>query len=176
MKPDTTAEITKEISPRKTKHRGDRRISSTSKPSEHEFDHSKSWLLKDTEIRDEEDTLEDSRETADEDLRDDISDLEVAKKMIKISQSAYDRKLEFNLSFETVKRLLRYRRCYYTGKLFGKDGEDTGRSFDRVDSSKGYVEGNVVACTIDINQKKSNLSLDEIRCLYEKLCADKEQQ
>lgn len=33
-----------------------------------------------------------------------INDLEVAKKMLKIYQSAADRKLEFNLSFESVKK------------------------------------------------------------------------
>jgi hypothetical protein len=40
--------------------------------------------------------------------RNDVSDLEVAKKMIKIHQSAVDRKLEFNLTFESVKKLLSY--------------------------------------------------------------------
>jgi hypothetical protein len=42
-------------------------------------------------------------------------------------------------------------------------------SFDRVDSNKGYIEGNVVSCTVDINGKKSNLTVDEIKSLYEKL-------
>ena len=97
-----------------------------------------------------------------------VSDLEVAKKMIKIYQSAADRKLEFNLSFESVKKLLNYQTCYYTNKKFEEEGP-MSRSFDRIDSSKGYVEGNVVACTIDINGKKSNLSFDEIECLYKKL-------
>jgi hypothetical protein len=97
-----------------------------------------------------------------------IEDLEVAKKMIKISQSAYDRKLEYNLSFLTVKRLLSYPTCYYTNKPFDEDGQ-YARSFDRVDSAKGYVEGNVVACTVDINGKKSNLTAEEIECLYMKL-------
>ena len=98
-----------------------------------------------------------------------VSDLEVAKKMIKISQSAQDRKLDFNLKFETVKRLMSYSTCFYTGKTFGEEGSLQARSFDRVDSSKGYIEGNVVACTVDINQKKANLSIDEIICLYNKL-------
>jgi hypothetical protein len=40
-----------------------------------------------------------------------INDLEVAKKMLKIYQSAADRKLEFNLSFESVKKLLSYQTC-----------------------------------------------------------------
>ena len=102
-----------------------------------------------------------------------ISDIEVAKKLINIYQSAQDRKLQFNLSFEYVKRMLEYKTCYYTGKTFTEDGPNA-RSFDRVDSDKGYIEGNVVACTIEINGKKSNLSFEEISCLYHKLAANKE--
>ena len=97
-----------------------------------------------------------------------VTDLEVARKMLKIHQSAQDRKLDFDLSFESVKKLLQYQTCYYTGKKFEDEGL-MSRSFDRIDSTKGYVEGNVVACTVDINGKKSNLSLDEIECLYVKL-------
>jgi hypothetical protein len=100
--------------------------------------------------------------------KDSLNDLEVAKKMIKIFQSAQDRNLEFDLSFETVKRLLSYQKCYYTDKVFDEEGT-FARSFDRIDSNKGYVEGNVVACTIDINSKKSNLSFEEIELLYNKL-------
>lgn len=97
-----------------------------------------------------------------------ISDLEVARKMIKIHQSAADRKLDFDLGFETVRKLLTYKTCYYTNREFEEDGIFS-RSFDRVDSSKGYVEGNVVSCTVDINGKKSNLTFDEIAALYHKL-------
>lgn len=107
-----------------------------------------------------------------EELESEVSDLEVAKKMLKIHQSAIDRKLDFNLSFESVKKLLGYASCYYTNKKFEEEG-NYARSFDRVDSSKGYIEGNVVACTVDINGKKSNLSLEEIECLYKKLVAPK---
>lgn len=97
-----------------------------------------------------------------------ISDLDVAKKMLKIFQSAVDRGLKFDLTFETVKSLLLYPTCFYTGKKFEEDGM-FGRSFDRIDSNLGYVEGNVVACTVDINQKKANLSFEEIELLYLKL-------
>ena len=100
--------------------------------------------------------------------KEDITDLEVAKKMLKIYQSAQDRKLEFDLSFESVKKLLSYQTCYYTNRKFEEDGQFS-RSFDRVDSAKGYIEGNVVACTVDINGKKSNLSMEEIECIYNKL-------
>jgi hypothetical protein len=102
-------------------------------------------------------------------FREDVSDLEIAKKMLKIYQSAQDRKLKFDLSFESVKKLLSYQTCYYTNKPFEAEGV-FARSFDRIDSAEGYVENNVVACTVDINGKKSNLSFDEIECLYNKLC------
>jgi hypothetical protein len=97
-----------------------------------------------------------------------ITDVEVAKKLINIYQSAQDRKLEFNLSFDYVKKLLEFKQCYYTGTQFSEDGTNA-RSFDRIDSDKGYIEGNVVACTVDINGKKSNLSFSEIDCLHSKL-------
>lgn len=102
-----------------------------------------------------------------------ITDVEVAKKLINIFQSSQDRKLEFNLSFDYVKKLLEYKTCYYTNIPFTEDGP-FARSFDRIDSDKGYIEGNVVACTIDINGKKANLSFDEIACLHTKLNKIKE--
>lgn len=102
----------------------------------------------------------------------DVNDLEVAKKMLKIHQSAIDRSLEFNLGFDSVKKLLSYSNCYYTNRKFESEG-NYARSFDRIDSTKGYVEGNVVACTVDINGKKSNLSIEEIECLYKKLVVPK---
>jgi len=97
-----------------------------------------------------------------------ISDVEVAKKLVNIHSSAQSRNLEFNLTFECVKKLLEYTTCFYTNVTFTEDGPNA-RSFDRVDNEKGYVVGNVVACTVDINGKKNNLSIDEIVCLYKKL-------
>jgi hypothetical protein len=97
-----------------------------------------------------------------------ITDIEVAKKMVNIHSSATSRNLEFNLSFDYVKKLLEYDTCYYTGVPFTEDGAHA-RSFDRLDNDKGYINGNVVACTIDINGKKNNLTVDEIICLYKKL-------
>lgn len=97
-----------------------------------------------------------------------IPDIEVAKKLVNIHSSAQSRNLEFDLSFEYVKKLLQYKTCFYTNAQFTDDGP-MARSFDRVDNDKGYVIGNVVACTTDINGKKNNLTIDEIRCLYKKL-------
>lgn len=104
-----------------------------------------------------------------------LTDLEVAKKMIKIYQSAADRKLDFDLSFNTVKKLLLEPSCYYTGKKFEENGV-YARSFDRVDSDLGYIEGNVVACTVDINSKKSNLTFEEIENIYKVLVANQSKE
>jgi hypothetical protein len=97
-----------------------------------------------------------------------ISDIEVAKKMINLQQSAISRNIEFDLSFETVKSLLLRTHCYYTGTKFEDDGK-LSFSVDRIDSKRGYIEGNVVACTIDINSKKSNLTIEEINLIYQKI-------
>ena len=95
-----------------------------------------------------------------------VTDYEIAKKLVQLKQSATHRNLEFNLSFVTVKRLLLAKTCYYTGVKFSSEME---RSVDRVDSSLGYVEGNVVPCTIQINSKKANLTHDEIFMLAKKI-------
>ena len=97
-----------------------------------------------------------------------IPDIEVARKLVNIHSSAQSRNLEFDLSFEYVKKLLEYTTCFYTNVQFTEDGPHA-RSFDRVDNDKGYVIGNVVACTTDINGKKNNLTIDEIIFLYKKL-------
>ena len=97
-----------------------------------------------------------------------LPDIEVAKKMINLQQSATSRNIEFDLTFETVKHLMTRTHCYYTGVKFEDDGK-IAFSVDRVDSKKGYVEGNVVACTVDINSKKSNLTHEEIKMLNDKI-------
>ena len=97
-----------------------------------------------------------------------IPDVEVAKKLVNIHSSAQSRNLDFDLTFEYVKKLLEYSTCFYTNVTFTEDGPNA-RSFDRVDNDRGYVIGNVVACTTDINGKKNNLTIDEIICLYKKL-------
>jgi len=92
-----------------------------------------------------------------------LTDYTVAKKLIQLKQSADSRGIEFDLSFVAVRKLMNAKVCFYTRKKFGEDLD--ARSIDRVDSSIGYVDGNVVACTVDINRKKANLTHDEILLL-----------
>jgi hypothetical protein len=97
-----------------------------------------------------------------------IPDIEVAKKMINLQQSATARGIEFDLSFETVKMLMTRTNCFYTGAKFEEEGANQ-LSVDRVDSKRGYIEGNVVACTVGINSKKANLTIEEIQQLSSKI-------
>lgn len=96
-----------------------------------------------------------------------VSDAEVARKLINIKQSAEARDIVFDLSFHTVKRLMTVKTCYFTKVKFGSViGADDERTFDRLDNDKGYIEKNVVAAAKGINSKKSNLSIKEIKDIY----------
>ena len=94
-----------------------------------------------------------------------LTDLEVAKKMLNIKQSADSRNLKFDLSFDTLRKLMEQKKCFYTSRPFEPKG-DYALSIDRMDNKHGYVEGNVVACTVEINRKKTDLTLDEIESIY----------
>ncbi len=87
---------------------------------------------------------------------DGLTDLDVAKKYLQLQKSAETRGKEFNLSFYDVKLLMKRKTCYYTGVRFTRDGNNA-KTVDRIDSSKGYVNGNVVACTHGINSLKEQL-------------------
>jgi hypothetical protein len=94
-----------------------------------------------------------------------ITDLDVAKKMLNLKQSADSRNIKFDLSFVTLKKLMEQKKCFYTSKTFDTKG-DFALSIDRIDNKLGYIEGNVVACTVEINRKKTDITLEEIEMIY----------
>lgn len=97
----------------------------------------------------------------------------VANKFLNLKASATRRGKEFNLRIADVRNLLRRKRCYYTNVPF--DTTVNLRSIDRIDCTKGYVKGNVVACTVRINHLKSifehnnNVSKEEIKKFLTKM-------
>ena len=95
-----------------------------------------------------------------------MDDLKIAKKMVRTSSSARDRGIPFKISYKKMKQLMTRKTCYYTGVVFDKENP---RSIDRVDNDKGYVDSNVVACTIAINGFKSNFTVKEIKGLNSKI-------
>lgn len=88
-------------------------------------------------------------------------DLYAAKHLVWKAENAKKRGIEFDLSHTSMKNLLGAKRCFYTGialtKSSGKEGELKLSDFtiDRIDGSKGYVKGNVVACCHAANQMKN---------------------
>lgn len=88
-----------------------------------------------------------------------MKDNTIAKKYLNKIQDAQKRKIEFTLSFAQFKRLCHTSKCFYTGTLLtlqtGPEQKHSDLTLDRVDSSKGYVPGNVVACCNLFNNIKS---------------------
>lgn len=96
-------------------------------------------------------------------------ELEAAKKYFHLHQSASRRKLDFDLKVADVKRLLKRKTCTYSGVVMVKGRhpnqvEELGQisealTFDRINPDKGYVKGNVVACSHASNQLKNSLEM-----------------
>jgi hypothetical protein len=88
-------------------------------------------------------------------------DLYVAKKFAAKAQNARDRGLEFTISFMSMKNMLKAQKCYYTGlpmtRQIGSVQRASDITIDRIDASKGYIPGNVVACSYAANQLKSQV-------------------
>lgn len=87
-------------------------------------------------------------------------DLYVARKMQSKFNNARDRGIEFNLSFAAMRNLLRAKKCYYTGIPLtraekGAELRASDLTIDRIDNTKGYVHGNVVACCHAANNMKA---------------------
>lgn len=93
-----------------------------------------------------------------------MTDSDYARKYLALEASATHRGLEFTLTFSQYKKLYETRKCFYTKKKISH--KDHTFSLDRVDSSKGYTKGNVVACDKRLNELKSNLTFEQITALY----------
>jgi hypothetical protein len=81
---------------------------------------------------------------------------------LKKCSGAHKRGIEFNLPLRSYLNIMRAKRCYYTGITLTEPVKDaiplpTDRTIERVDSKKGYVQGNVVACCDAANNLKSML-------------------
>lgn len=88
----------------------------------------------------------------------------VAQKWLMLEKRCKEKGLDYDLRLSDVKRLLTTRKCAYSGeKMFyhdlsaGQSVPDDMITIDRIDSSKGYVRGNVVACKHQWNQIKAHL-------------------
>lgn len=84
-------------------------------------------------------------------------------------QNAKGRGLDFSITLDQVKMLMELQRglCAYTEVHMkmevGNGLLDNTMSFDRWDTTKGYIPGNVLLCTKRFNGMKSNLTLEEFK-------------
>lgn len=98
---------------------------------------------------------------------DKVSDLDVAKKLLAIKSSADSRGIEFGLSLKVVRKLLNVKKCFFSGVVMNRIASDENQlTFDRLDNSRGYVDDNVVACSLKMNRLKGDLSFGDITQLY----------
>ena len=96
-----------------------------------------------------------------------ITDLDVAKKLLAIKSSADSRGIEFDLSLKSVRKLLNAKKCFISGVVMNRiAGDENQLTFDRLDNSRGYVDDNVVACSLKMNRLKGDLTIDDITQLY----------
>lgn len=80
-------------------------------------------------------------------------------------KQAEDRGYSWELSNDEARRISRMP-CNYCGSMDKRKNSSTGELFslnglDRIDNSKGYINGNVVPCCKTCNHAKNNLSVDE---------------
>jgi len=93
-------------------------------------------------------------------MKKDLNDEQIATRYIRKAQSSRDRGIEFTLSFTSYKNLLMAEKCFYTGIAMTRTRpptapKSTDQTIDRIDSSIGYVKGNVVSCCDAANQLKA---------------------
>jgi cupin superfamily acireductone dioxygenase involved in methionine salvage len=99
-----------------------------------------------------------------------ITDLIVARKYVALVQSASKREIEVSISFAELKRVMKTNTCHFTGEELNHINEDYNQhSLDRIDNEKGYVKGNVVACSSGFNSVKGSLTVNQIKILMKGL-------
>jgi hypothetical protein len=73
---------------------------------------------------------------------------------------ARKKKMAFSIGFKDVEEMPFV--CYYTGIPLTTDANQYNTvSLDRMDSTKGYVKGNVALCCEIVNRMKQELSCDD---------------
>ena len=85
-------------------------------------------------------------------------DMRILSKLQNKQGSAERRGLDFNMNYQSMKNMLEAKHCFYTGVLLTDSpagNQPTDRTIERVDNEKGYIIGNVVACSYEANQVKA---------------------
>ena len=86
----------------------------------------------------------------------------IAKAYLKKAFNAKKVNQEWSISIAQFKKLYLQTHCYYSGEELSERGEDhVGKwnypTYERVDASKGYIQGNVVVICHCLNDLKGQL-------------------
>lgn len=99
-----------------------------------------------------------NKRTTKDDITDMIDGMNVSSpeyRFIKKMMESVERGIEFDLRPSQHKQIDNATTCAYTGApLTSTAGQANSRTFERIDPTKGYVDGNVVAVTNAINKFK----------------------
>lgn len=80
----------------------------------------------------------------------------VALKYLGKKRNALSRGIEFKLTLADMARIMRSKRCYYSGVALTLDGVNK-LTIDRIDASKPYSKDNSVPCSSQVNDLKNKL-------------------
>lgn len=83
-------------------------------------------------------------------------DTYVAAKYISKKHNAITRGIDFSLTLSDMARLLKVKKCHYSGITLTLEG-DHKLTLDRKDDSVGYTKDNTFACSYTVNQLKNSL-------------------
>lgn len=90
-----------------------------------------------------------------------MEDIKIARKYMAKAQSSEQRGISFELTYSDYKRLHNKTRCAYTGKKLSH--EDKTWSLERMDNTIGYTKANTIVCDKELNGKKSNLTIPQLK-------------
>lgn len=84
-------------------------------------------------------------------------DLMLAQHYVNKARNAKSRGIEFTLTLADMRKLLKTKKCFYTGQplVFGE--VPNGFTIDRVDNTIGYTKENSVACAHWVNAWKNSV-------------------
>lgn len=83
-------------------------------------------------------------------------DTYVAAKYLSKKHNAITRGIDFNLTLSDMSKLLKTKKCHYSGITLTLDG-DHKLTLDRKDDTIGYTKENTFACSHTVNQIKNKL-------------------
>ena len=87
-----------------------------------------------------------------------MNEVNMARKYLAKCDNAKARGIKFDMSFTAFKNIMRAKYCFYTGvELTDDPNSPAQRTIDRINHTKGYEKGNVVACSNAFNSFKSTL-------------------